>query len=238
MKFYRRLGKIEAISFDLDDTLYTNRPVMMATEQAMIAYFDELLSPLDDEERVYNYKFWWPFRQQAISLDAKIAHDVTELRRLAYRLGINSIIKNEAIAREMADKALAYFIKARSNFKVPQLAHDLLGQLAKKYPLVAISNGNVDTNAIEISDYFELILMASTENPKKPHVNMFQRASKALNIPLAHFLHVGDCGHADVFGALRAGMQSAWLSSYDVGKPVRTIPHVEITNIDQLSRLI
>ena len=37
MKFYRRLANIKAISFDLDDTLYSNRPVMVAIEKKMIA---------------------------------------------------------------------------------------------------------------------------------------------------------------------------------------------------------
>ena len=33
MQFYRRLSAIKAISFDLDDTLYNNRPVMQGIEK-------------------------------------------------------------------------------------------------------------------------------------------------------------------------------------------------------------
>lgn len=33
MRFYRPLGHISALTFDLDDTLYDNRPVILRTEQ-------------------------------------------------------------------------------------------------------------------------------------------------------------------------------------------------------------
>ena len=44
MRFYRRLQPFKAISFDLDDTLYNNTPVMAVTEAKMTSYFDSLLS--------------------------------------------------------------------------------------------------------------------------------------------------------------------------------------------------
>ena len=33
MRFYRPLGRISALTFDLDDTLYDNRPVILRTER-------------------------------------------------------------------------------------------------------------------------------------------------------------------------------------------------------------
>lgn len=36
--FYRPLGQISALTFDLDDTLYDNRPVILRTEQESLAF--------------------------------------------------------------------------------------------------------------------------------------------------------------------------------------------------------
>ncbi len=38
MRFYRPLGQISALTFDLDDTLYDNREVILRTEQESLAF--------------------------------------------------------------------------------------------------------------------------------------------------------------------------------------------------------
>ena len=238
MRFYRRLAPFKAICFDLDDTLYPNRQVMVATEKAMVAYFSRELSAYHHEEYVFDRYYWAPFRQQVIAADCSLSDDVTRLRLETYYLGLLPLIPQPEQARELAEKALSFFGQKRSEFHVPTSVHHLLAQLSKKYPLVAISNGNVNTDAIGISQYFTHIFMAGAGNIKKPDKDMFLQAANKLNVPLSALLHVGDCGHADVLGAQRAGMQSVWLSCYDVGKPIRTLPHVEISTIAQLERLI
>ena len=114
--------------------------------------------------------------------------------------------------------------------------------LSKKYRLVAISNGNVDTNALGISHYFQHIYHAGWQPDgrllkQKPYHDMFDLACNDLGIASAQLLHVGDCGRADIQGALLAGCQTAWLSCYDVGKPLSLLPHIELTQLNQLERL-
>lgn len=38
MRFYRPLGRISALTFDLDDTLYDNRPVILRTEREALTF--------------------------------------------------------------------------------------------------------------------------------------------------------------------------------------------------------
>lgn len=38
MRFYRPLGQISALTFDLDDTLYDNRPVIDRTMHESLAF--------------------------------------------------------------------------------------------------------------------------------------------------------------------------------------------------------
>ncbi len=43
MHFYRPLERISAITFDLDDTLYDNRPVIARTEQQSVAFYNSII---------------------------------------------------------------------------------------------------------------------------------------------------------------------------------------------------
>jgi putative hydrolase of the HAD superfamily len=245
MKFYRRLSHIKAISFDLDDTLYSNKPVMLAIEKKMIAYFADLAvikNKVSDQQKMLDHRFWYHFRHQAISKQPDLIHDVVKVRLVSYRLGFTSLGLVESVVEQQAQAALDYFIQLRSDFVVPEKSKNLLTNLSKNYPLIAISNGNVDTKALGISHYFHHIYHAGWQTDgtllkQKPASDMFDVACHQLAIKPSQLLHVGDCGRADIQGALSAGCQTAWLSLYDVGKPISLLPHIEITTLNQLEKL-
>lgn len=245
MKFYRRLSTIKAISFDLDDTLYSNKPVMLAIEKKMIAYFATLAALQGvalKQKQGLNYKFWYTFRRQATMNHPDLVHDVVQVRLITYQLGFTALGLSKQMADYEARAALDYFITLRSDFIVPESSIKLLENLKKKYRLVAISNGNVDTMALGISHYFQHIYHAGWQSDgrllkQKPSSDMFKLACQQLKIKPNQLLHVGDCGRADIKGALLSGCQTAWLSCYDVGKPISLLPHIELTHLNQLEQL-
>ncbi|RHW75823.1 HAD-IA family hydrolase [Colwellia sp. RSH04] len=247
MKFYRRLKPFKAISFDLDDTLYSNGPVMRAIDIKMVEYFAQLMPK---QTQIFDVKFWLPFRHQAIQQHNALQHDVVAVRFESYRLGFIALNYSQVIACNEAQAALDYFIRLRSDFSVPQVSHDLLAQLSDKLPLVAITNGNVDAKAIGIARYFSAIYHAGFQTNhlstahqgnlfrQKPRVDMFAVACEQLNIKPEELLHVGDCGNADILGGITAGCQTAWLPKYGVGKAIKNLPHIELTDVSDLLRLI
>jgi len=247
MKFYRRLTPFKAISFDLDDTLYSNRPIMVATTDAMLAYFQKelplLLNNNVEASLKYDITFWSVYREQALSLKPELKHDVGRLRYESYYLGMLDLGLSEVQAKHEASKAMAHFDFHRSNFNVPENIHNLLAALAKKWPLIAITNGNVNTHTININQYFSAVYHAGEEstgtlNKQKPCSDMFDRACSQLAIKPSELLHVGDCGKSDILGAVLAGCQTAWVSSYDVGHPLSLLPNVELTNVENLRQLL
>ncbi|MBA6347837.1 MULTISPECIES: HAD-IA family hydrolase [unclassified Colwellia] len=253
MKFYRRLAPFQAISFDLDDTLYSNYPVMMATDAKMVAYFSALFSlqiiaTHATKNTLFDYRFWSPFREQAIAANPQLIHHVGDIRLATYTLGMKALGLADDIASDQAQKALDYFVQQRSDFVVPEAVHQLLQSLQKKYPLVAISNGNVDTDKIGISAYFsyrfhagDLSTTALNKNQRlrqKPAADMFVEACEKLIIKPSQLLHVGDCGRSDILGAIDAGCQTAWISCYDVGKPLTVLPNIELADISELCHLL
>jgi len=245
MKFYRRLSTIKAISFDLDDTLYSNKPVMLAIEKKMIAYFANLAAvkgKLSEKHQILDHRFWYFFRRQAILQQPNLVHDVVRVRLVTYRLGLISLGLTENAAEQQAKSALDYFISLRSDFTVPEASKKLLANLTEKYPLIAISNGNVDTTALNVSHHFQHIYHAGWQTDgtllrQKPTSDMFTLACQKMNIKSSQLLHVGDCGRADIQGAILAGCQAAWLSLYDVGKPISVLPHIELNSLKQLEQL-
>jgi len=246
MKFYRRLTEIKAISFDLDDTLYSNKPVMQLIEKKMIAYFSRLPilhKVMPEQHSPLNVNFWSSFRRKAILKEPNLAHDVVKIRLVSYQLGFISLGLTESIAQQQAQAALDYFVELRSDFTVPQKSINLLANLSKKTPLIAISNGNVDTKAIGLSQYFQHIYHAGWQAngrlyKQKPVSDMFTLACQQLAIQPSQLLHVGDCGRADIEGALRAGCQAAWLPCFDVGKPITVLPHIELNELTSLEQLL
>jgi putative hydrolase of the HAD superfamily len=237
VRFYRRLLPVDAISFDLDDTLYSNHPIMLATDKQMVSYFTRVLADfgIDTTKALYNFRFWFVYRQQAIARWPQLKHDVGLLRQKSYVLGALALGLKSIAAEEFANLALAYFVEQRSNFTLPQHTHDFLSDLKKKKPLVAITNGNVDTDRIGISQYFSHHFHASIENRLKPDADMFNKTCLALDINPEQLLHVGDCGKNDVLGGINAGCQTAWLNQYHVGKPLKVLPTLALDYIEQLA---
>ncbi|GHE88605.1 haloacid dehalogenase [Thalassotalea profundi] len=200
----------------------------------MINYFTQHLPKSSNQ---YNYQFWFEFRRQVLMNNPTLKHDVAALRFQTYLIGIKSLGFSDMQANKIAHSAMETFNFHRSNFTVPKKSHLLLKELSKKYPLVAISNGNVNTETIGIAHYFNHIYHADLSKQQKPSSAMFSLACQDLSIEPHHLLHVGDCGHSDIYGAIKAGCQSAWLSRYTVGKPLSMLPNIEIADITELHKL-
>ena len=235
MRFNRRLRTFQAISFDLDDTLYSNSPVMEATEKAMCAFFAANLSEQLTTKRVFDYSYWFHHRASILNEQPHLENDVGELRKVTYRVGLMALGLSQKCATQLAAEAYEHFMHHRCDFSVSDSVHQLLSGLSQKWPLVAISNGNVDTRKIGISQYFSQTYHANLSQAQKPKPDMFKNASCALQIPPNQILHIGDCGTSDVYGALAAGCQSAWVATYDVGKPISVLPDIELNEVTELA---
>ena len=141
-----------------------------------------------------------------------------------------------------AHAAMINFAKWRSRIDVPQQTHDTLKQLAKKWPLVAITNGNAQPELFGLGDYFEFVLRAGPHGRSKPFSDMYFLAAEKLNVPIGEILHVGDDLTTDVGGAIRSGMQACWIRPEN-GDLMQTwdsrlLPHLEISRLASLTSLI
>jgi putative hydrolase of the HAD superfamily len=235
MKFYRPLKSFKAISFDLDDTLYDNHPIIKKAEVDFIVYLNNSYPELSE----LTAHQWGLYKNHIINEHPELAGDVSAcriaiLKRIMIIFGIA-----EYKAIEYAQIAFAEFLRLRSNFSVPNESLILLAKLAEHYPVIAITNGNVDERQIGLDDKFEFILKASGSFKAKPESDLFIEAASRLNIEVSELLHIGDHLISDVFGAQNSGAQAIWLNEHN--QPLtgaRLLPTVEITHINTLYSLI
>lgn len=238
MRFFRPLHPIAAISFDLDDTLYDNEPVMLACEQDAAETLRQqhtLLADLGTHE-------WALIRQQVATEQPLLRHDMTALRHQAISQTLHTRGYSADQAQQAADQGMADFACLRNRITVPAESHQVLQALAQRWPLVAITNGNADPAVIGLAPYFSLILRAGPAGRAKPYPDMFHHAATELKIAPQALLHVGDHLETDIQGAIHAGAQACWINDKQrqlrLDRDSRALPTLEIRRLDSLLELL
>lgn len=235
LHIYRALNQIHAMSFDLDDTLYANAPVIAAAEAAMLTCLQRHQPHLTHNDSQY----WQLQRKLVAAHTPDRCHDVTTWRLIAVEQGLQAQGIAHCEAAELAELAVDAFLQVRTNVTIASNIRHLLEQLATQWPLVAITNGNADVTRMGLGHCFVLSLRAGPSGRMKPYPDMFIRAANSLGIPSSNMLHVGDHVRSDVLGALNAGCMAAWLNPpSNAQRQPLVLPHLEISSLHQLAALI
>ncbi|MDF2155908.1 5-amino-6-(5-phospho-D-ribitylamino)uracil phosphatase YigB [Vibrio sp. CAU 1672] len=238
MKFYRRIAPVKAMTFDLDDTLYDNAPVIQRMEQQLLAWLQSYHPATRSLERTQ----WLALKKQVVRRDPQLRHDVTRWRLEQLREGFCLCGYPQAQALQAAQQGVDIALYWRSQIEVPAATHQILTQLAQHIPLVAITNGNVDLARIGLADYFTACYQAGPDGQAKPARDLFDLAHNQLILPRANILHVGDHLTSDIEGAKRAGFAACWLNDMNKNvikqSEIRTLPDVEISELAWLNTLL
>lgn len=238
MIFYRAYVRAKALSFDLDDTLYDNHPYMVIANQKLAQFMVQYVpnnAPLSDT-------FWSTHKRRVVKQMPVLKHDVGMLRRLTLQSGLTELgLQGEKLNRAVS-ASFDYFYQVRSEFHVSDEVKNTLAELAKRVPLVAITNGNVDIEKIGLKDYFDECFHASAAQFSKPHGAMFEKAAEFLQLKPNQILHIGDNLINDVLGAKKAGLQSAWLAvNRDMqlkAEKMNVLPDVQLERLSELLHLV
>ena len=237
MIFYRKIKKFQALSFDLDDTLYDNHSHMPVAEAAFLQELHKQFAAT----QTLTASTWQAHKHEVLANNPLLKNDMGELRRQVLARVFTALGFQGRSLQQAIDFSFDCFYFHRSNFSVNENIHSLLKKLAQRYPLVALTNGNVNLQQIGLAPYFTQVFKASLSLPMKPHQAMFNACKAALNLDAEQILHVGDNLHNDVYGALRAGMQSAWYA-YDRGmhikkEPSFLLPNIQLHTLEELLQL-
>ncbi|WP_338559160.1 5-amino-6-(5-phospho-D-ribitylamino)uracil phosphatase YigB [Erwinia sp. E_sp_B04_7] len=238
MHFYRPLRPIAAMTFDLDDTLYDNHPVILRTTRESHAFLQSYHPALNG----FSVERYQQLRDTLREQEPDIYHDVSEWRRRAVELAMLDAGLTSAESESGSRAVMAHFAQWRSQIEVPEETHHTLAALAERIPLVAITNGNAEPHLFGLDKYFKFILRAGPDGRAKPYQDMYHLAAEKLALPPESILHVGDDLTTDVAGAVRCGMQACWINLRKGNlmhiSDSRLLPTLEISQLASLTALI
>lgn len=197
--------RIQAITLDLDDTLWPIWPTIERAERVLLEWLrgpaPKTAELLSDQVLVLE------LRKATASERSDIAHDLAALRRETIRRALQRAGEDPALA----EPAFEAFFAERQRVKLYDDALPALRWLSERYPLVAVSNGNADLQRTGVARWFRTGFSAQGFGSGKPHPAIFRAAAASVGLLPRDVLHVGDDAALDVAGALNAGMQAAWL---------------------------
>ncbi|MBY6019548.1 HAD-IA family hydrolase [Ferrimonas balearica] len=231
MRFYRRLQPVQALSFDLDDTLYDNTPVLQAAERRLL----QRLQTESRDPRASDPQWWQQQKAQTLQRSPELVHDTTLTRQATLSHGLAELGHPDPQGASAA--LMTQFLIWRSEIGVPEPVISLLLELAERYPLAVITNGNADVRRFLPQVPFATVHCAGPDGPQKPAPALFHQCCQALAIAPAQLLHIGDHPGTDVLGAIRAGCQAALLQPGANGRIRPSGPALPTLEFDSLEAL-
>lgn len=196
---------LEALTLDLDDTLWPVWPTIRRAEAALQAW---LQAQAPATVALHDAAALRLIRQQVQHDRPDWAHDLSALRRETIRRALLAAGDDPALA----GPAFEVFFDERQRVELYDDVLPALARLAARWPIVALSNGNADVHRVPgLGQHFRAALSARDLGVGKPAAMAFAEACRRAGSSPAFTLHIGDDGALDVDGALAAGLQAAWL---------------------------
>lgn len=223
---------MNAVIFDLDNTLWDVHPVIVRAERVLHEYLADRYPRVTERHDLDSMR----------ALRVAIAREHPHMRHDFTWLRIEALRRHAAEAgypAALAEEAFEVFYRARNEVVLYDDVRPTLERLAGEYRLFAISNGNADLGVIGLDRYFELRLTAREAGMLKPDPRIFAQLLAVAGIDASEAVHVGDDAEADVEGARAAGILPVWLNRDAQAWPLDTpSPAHAIARLDELPALL
>ncbi len=229
---HRPFAGIEAVTFDVDDTLWDFQGVM---REALSAVLEEMSR-------------FQPEAAGKLSVDRMIAIRDETHERLWERVTDLNTIRAESIRQALIEAGApddqlglhltqVYFNHRNSAGMLFPDVRPALEQLSRSFRLGLLSNGNTSADALGIGDLISFAVFAEDHGGiEKPDKRLFDVAVEQARCPAGRIVHVGDSWENDVVGAANAGLQPVWLNraGATAGDGIATV----VRSIDELVGLL
>ena len=226
------MQNISALTFDLDDTLWDNRPVLMAAERSL---YDWLGRHYPRVTSRYSLEGMLKLRQDLLQRHPELRHDVTTLRKASLRLAAETTGYDHGLV----EAAFAVFLEARHRVTpYSDVAPALQRLRGAGYCLGSLTNGNVDVHRLGLGQLFDFSLTAASTGKAKPHPHMFEEACRRAQVTAAELAHIGDEADTDLAGACNAGVTAIWMNRRGQPSDPDGMHHAEIRNMTELLTLL
>ena len=223
--------KIRAITLDLDDTLWPIAPVMERADLALQQWLEQncpevaLALPIREMQRL---------RDQVFATHPHLGHDFTSMRMICLRQALNP----HGYGEREVEQAFEAFFAARNHVELYPEVGDALERLARRAPLVSLTNGNACLDRVGLSHLFRAQITARSHGRAKPEASIFHAACALAGAAPGETLHAGDHPEQDVLGALGAGLHAAWIDREGSGWTLGGTPPRAFSCLAQLADFV
>jgi putative hydrolase of the HAD superfamily len=256
---------VEAIFFDLDDTLLWDQKsvkeafvatCLMAAEKYNIDPEKLEESVREEARQLYSSYETYPFTQM-IGINPfeglwgnflddhdqfrKMKEIVPEYRKQAWKKGLQILgVDDDDFAATLAER---FPEERRRKPFVYEDSYSVLDQLKGKYKLLLLTNGSPDLQNTklditpELVPYFDHIVISGAFGRGKPDPTIFEHALSLFEIKKDQALMVGDNLMTDILGAKRAGIKSVWINRHEKERN-EVVPDYEISRLDELFTIL
>jgi putative hydrolase of the HAD superfamily len=206
---------VQAITLDLDDTLWPFAPIGARIEQVLHDWMREH-SPAT--AAMYPVEAMRELRERLYHAHPHLHHDLSALRRLT----LHEALHTSGASLDLLEPAYEVFYAARNQVECYPDAIDALARIAARVPVAALSNGNADLERIGLAHHFAFQLGSREHGAAKPEASIFHAACTRLGVAPAQVLHVGDHADMDVAGAMPPACAAAGSTATQPPGPIRS----------------
>ena len=226
---------IKVVTFDLDNTLWDGEPVLLRAEKAQNDWLDKHRPRVTREFDAVALR---DQRIRTFKSHPELAHHISDLRRQAlYEIQVHCGYSEE-LARSGAEAAFDAFLAVRHQVEPYERALDVLEELAERYTIGALTNGNADIFKVDIGEHFDFAFSAEQLGASKPLPDMFHASMRETGAASHEIVHVGDNPEHDVQGARRVGIHMVWMNIAAAEWPGGEPADEEVTKLEELPAAI
>ncbi len=220
---------IKVIGFDLDDTLWSVKPVIEKAETRLDEWLTANLS-----EMKYTMTTMRALREEVLQEMPELLHRITALRRciIERAMLLSGIGKTDAA--HLSNEAMKVFLAARNDIEFHEGAMEAIVELSDRYILGALTNGNADIDRLGLRPYFSFSFSAEQVGAPKPEPDLFEHALSYTQVSPDEMIYVGDNPVLDIDAANNLGLHTIWIN---IGhrEPGMTTADVTINHVRDLT---
>ncbi len=200
---------LKLLTFDLDHTLWNPDAAIQRGETDSHAWLAAQVPAFGEQ---FPPPAFLALRAGLREQQPQLKHQVSEMRRVAFRLALQQCGVAQTDINTLAEQAFNVFWQARQQVDVFAETRTLLAELSQHYTLGALSNGNACLQTIGLGDCFAFHFAAENFTAAKPAPDMFVAALAQAGVAADEAMHIGDHPVDDMRGAQAVGMKTLWVN--------------------------
>ena len=225
------MQQIKALTFDLDDTLWDNRPVLQAAEQTL---YDWLLRHYPRIGQRYTVEELRELRMDLARRHTALGQNMTELRKTSLRLAADIV----GYDHSLVEPAFEVFIQARHRITLyDDVVPSLTAFKQAGYLVASMTNGNADVERLGLGHLFDFSLSAESIGKSKPNPEIFAAACRHADVEPNQLAHIGDDPTTDLIGGQSAGVKVIWMNRLRQPRTQEIACDAEVHNMGDLLAL-